>query len=125
VTRVVGTGTAGYNGNKTIHETLAPGTAVQVNQPTGLSVARNGDVLFADSGNNLIRAYVPSSGHVIDARAGVVANGSPQGGFNGDGHFARETELSSPVAVAARSNGGFVVADAGNQRVRKFGPGPG
>jgi hypothetical protein len=124
VTRVVGTGQPGYNGNKTIHGALAPGTAVQVSHPTGLSVARNGDVLFADSGNNLIRAYVPSSGHVINSLAGVVTNGSPRDGFNGDGHFARETELSNPIAVAARTNGEFVVADAGNQRVRKFGPGP-
>lgn len=125
VTRVVGTGHPGYNGNKTIHGTLAPGTAVQIANPSGLSVERNGDVLFADSGNSLIRAYVPSSGHVIDALAGVVADGSPQRGFNGDGHFARETELSDPRAVAALANGEFVVADAGDHRVRKFGPGPG
>ena len=39
--------------------------------------------------------------------------------------FARETQLSTPIAVAARANGQFVVADAGNHRVRKFGPGPG
>jgi hypothetical protein len=82
-------------------------------------------VLFADSGNNLIRAYVPKSGHVISALAGVVTDGSPRGGFNGDGLFARETQLGNPVAVAARTNGEFVLADAGNQRVRKFGPGPG
>ena len=88
-------------------------------------MARNGDVLFADSANNLIRAYVPSSGHVIDARAGVVVDGAPRGGDNGDGHFARETQLSNPIAVPARANGQFVVADAGNHRVRKFGPGPG
>jgi hypothetical protein len=69
-------------------------------------------------------AYVPSSGHVINALAGVVADGSPQAGFNGDGRFARETELSNPIAVAARTNGGFAVAEAGNRRVRKFGPGP-
>jgi hypothetical protein len=124
VTRVVGTGTPGYNGNKTIHGTLAPGTAVQVNEPGGLSVSHEGDVLFADTQNNLVRAYVPRSGHVIDVLAGVVADGSPRGGFNGDGRFARETELSGPVSVAARSNGQFVVADAGNRRVRRFGPGP-
>jgi hypothetical protein len=124
VTRVVGTGTPGYNGNKTVHGTLAPGTAVQVNGPTGLSVDRDGNVLFADAHNNLVRAYVPRSGHVIDVLAGVVADGSPRGGFNGDGKYARDTELSGPVAVAARSDGQFVVADAGNHRVRRFGPGP-
>jgi len=124
VTRVVGTGHPGYNGNKTVHGTLAPGTAVQVSNPTGLSITHDGDVLFADSGNSLIRAYVPSSNHVIDSLAGVVAGKSPQAGFNGDGHFARETELNGPTAVAALANGEFVVADLGNHRVRKFGPGP-
>jgi hypothetical protein len=124
VTRVVGTGEPGYNGNKTAHGTLAPGTAVQVVYPSGLSVARNGDVLFADRGTSLIRAYVPSSGHVIDDLAGVVEGGSPKNGFNGDGHFARQTELRGPTAVASLADGEFVVADTGNGRVRKFGPGP-
>jgi NHL repeat len=122
-TTVVGTGHPGYNGNKTTHGSLAPGTAVQVSHPAGLSVTRNGDVLFADSGNNLIRAYVPTTGHVIDAMAGVVTDGSPQASFNGDGHFAHETDLGNPTAVAAL-NGEFIVADTGNHRVRKFGPGP-
>lgn len=124
VTKVVGTGHPGYNGNKTVHGTLAPGTAVQVSSPTGLSVARDGDILFADSGNSLIRAYVPSSNHVIDSLAGVVAGNSPQAGFNGDGHLARETELNAPTAVAVLANGEFVVTDVGNHRVRRFGPGP-
>ena len=124
MTKVVGTGTNGYNGNKTRLGTLAPGTAVQINHPASLSMALNGDVLFADTDNNLIRAYVPSSGHVINALAGVVADGSPQGGFTEDGRYATETKLSDPRAVVTLANGLFVVADAGNHRVRKFGPGP-
>ncbi len=124
VTRVVGTGVPGFNGNKTAHGTLARGTAVQVSDPRGLSVSREGDILFADSGNSLIRAYVPSSGHVTDVLAGVVDDKSPVAGFNGDGHFAGETELDDPTTVASLADGEFVVADTGNGRVRKFGPGP-
>ena len=124
VTKVVGTGTNGYNGNKTRLGTLAAGTAVQINHPASLSMALNGDVLFADTHNDLIRAYVPNSGHVINALAGVVADGSPKGGFTEDGKYATETKLSDPRAVATLANGLFVVADAGNRRVRKFGPGP-
>ena len=124
VTRVVGTGSPGFNGNKTAHNTLARGTDVQISDPRGLSVSRDGDILFADSGNDLIRAYVPSSGHVSDVLAGVVADKSPVAGFNGDGHFATETELDDPTAVASLADGEFVVADTGNGRVRKLGPGP-
>jgi len=84
VTSVVGTGTSGYNGNGNTdtHSRLLPGTQVQINHPQGLSVALNGNVVFADSTNHLIRAYVPptgpSTGHVIDL-AGLVSNGVPQG----------------------------------------------
>jgi hypothetical protein len=121
---VVGTGTSGYNGNTTRLGTLAPGTAVQVDDPRRLAIGLDGDVLFADAGNHLIRAYVPSSGHVIDDLAGVVANGAPREGFNGDGHWADQTELSRPQAVSPGRNGLFTIADSGNRRVRQFGPSP-
>ena len=58
---MVGTGTSGYNGNSDTYGNLLPGTQVQVNQPTGLSVDLEGNILFADTGNALIRAYVPST----------------------------------------------------------------
>jgi hypothetical protein len=121
-TKVVGTGTSGYNGNTNRFGTLAPGTSVQINNPRGLSIGLDGEVLFADTDNHLIRAYVPSSGHVIDALAGVVSNGAPHEGFNGDGRWADQTELSHPRAVSPGRNGLFAIADSGNRRVRQFGP---
>jgi uncharacterized protein YjbI with pentapeptide repeats len=123
-TKVVGTGTSGYNGNTNKLGTLAPGTSVQVDGPQGLSVALDGDILFADTGNHLVRAYVPGSGHVVDDLAGVVADGKPSGGFNGDGHWADETQLSRPQAASAGRSGLIAVADSGNRRVRQFGPSP-
>jgi uncharacterized protein YjbI with pentapeptide repeats len=121
VTKVVGTGTSGYNGTTNSLGILLPGTSVQINQPEGIAVALNGDVLFADAGNNLVRAYVPSSGHVVEL-AGVVTNGKPAGGFNGDGHWADQTELNKPQDVTATRGALFVVADSGNGRVRQLGP---
>jgi uncharacterized protein YjbI with pentapeptide repeats len=125
IRKVVGTGTSGYNGNTTRLGTLAPGTSVQINHPEGLTLGLDGDVIFADSDNHLIRAYVPSSGHVTDPLAGVVSNGTPRGGFNGDDHWADKTELSHPLAVSAGRNGLFAFADSGSRRVRQFGPNPG
>jgi uncharacterized protein YjbI with pentapeptide repeats len=123
-TKVVGTGTSGYNGNTNRFGMLAPGTSVQINNPRGLAIGLDGDVLFADTDNHLIRAYVPSSGHVTDPLAGVVSTGAPRGGFNGDGHWADETQLSNPRAVSAARNGLVAIADSGNRRVRQFGPSP-
>ena len=119
VTRVVGTDAPGYNGNTDpFSQKPLPGTEVQVNQPTGLAVDLDGNVLFADSANHLIRAYVPSTTHVIDL-AGQVIGLAPQGGFNGDGHFATDTELNVPLGVTATRGPLRVVADTANLRVRQ------
>jgi len=64
-----------------------------------LSVDLDGHILFADTGNALIRAYVPSTTYLIDDLAGVVVNGLPQGGFNGDGRCATDTQLLQPWGV--------------------------
>ena len=124
-TVVVGTGTSGYNGNTDPnYGTLLPGDQVQVDDPQGVAVALGGDVVFADTGNNLIRAYVPSSDHLADPLGGVVTGGVPQGGDNGDGHYATATELSHPADVALTTGPLLIVADSGNQKVRQLGPGP-
>jgi uncharacterized protein YjbI with pentapeptide repeats len=125
VTKVVGTGTSGYNGNTTPFGSLAPGTAVQINRPQGLSVGLDGNIIFADTGNSLIRAYEPRSGHVSDVLGGVVSfSGVPQAGFNGDGLYGDQTKLDHPLAVAATAANTYAVADTGNNRIREFGPSP-
>jgi hypothetical protein len=125
VTLVVGTGTSGYNGNCCDSDgDLLPGTQVQVNGPVGLSVDLDGHILFADTGNALIRAYVPSTTYVIDDLAGVVVNGLPQGGFNGDGRCATDTQLLEPWGVTATRGALIIVADSGNRRIRQIGPCP-
>jgi hypothetical protein len=130
VTTIVGTGTSGYNGNSDKIGNLLPGTQVQIDHPQGLSVALNGDVVFADTGNHLIRAYVPpppnvSYGTVTDPLGGLVSNsGVPQGGFNGDGCWADQTEFDNPAAVTVTLGALLVVADTGNARLRQIGPTP-
>jgi hypothetical protein len=125
VTQVVGTGTGGYNGNTDPNlGTLLPGNQVQVNHPGSVSVALNGNVVFTDTDNNLLRAYVPSSDHVINDLAGIVSNGQPQGGFNGDDKFADQTQLDHPQAITVTRGALFVVGDTRNRRIRQFGPSP-
>jgi hypothetical protein len=122
--KVVGTGTSGYNGNTTSTGQLAPGNQVQINRPGGLSVAPDGDVVFADTGNNLVRAYVPSTGRVINVLGGLVAGGKPTSGFNGDGLWGDETKLNHPASVVVTPENPYVVADTDNHRVRQFGTSP-
>ncbi len=133
-TKVVGTGTSGYNGNADPNSgSLLPGDKVQINlgpvnpgpgNPGGLAVTLEGDVVFADTGNNLIRAYVPKYNDVINLGGVVSDDGKPQGGFNQDGCFADQTELNHPDDLAVTRGPGFAVADTGNQRVRRLGPTP-
>jgi hypothetical protein len=104
---------------------LVPGTSVQINAPGGLPVDLNGNVLFADTGNNPVRAYVPSSGDVIDDLGGQISDdGTPQGRYDGDCHWADETMLSGPAGVTATAGPLLVVADTGNERLRMLGPSP-
>jgi hypothetical protein len=122
---VVGTGTSGYNSTTDPDfGMLLPGNQVQIDKPGGLSVDLNGNVLFADTGNHLVRAYVPNSGHVIDDLGGVIgSSGVPQGDYNGD-RVANRTELNSPAGVTATSAALLVVADTGNKRLRQLSPSP-
>jgi len=81
-------------------------------------------VVFADQGNDLIRAYIPKSGRVINLAGKVSVDGRPQKGFDGDGHFADQTVFSAPAAVTTTRDGRIVVADTGNYRVRELTPSP-
>jgi internalin A len=92
---------------------------VQINQPEGLATALDGTVFFADTGNNLLRGYVPESGHVIEV-GGLIVSGTPEGGFNGDQQAAQQTEFRAPFDIATTGTGQLAVADRGNGRVRQF-----
>jgi hypothetical protein len=105
-------------------EPLFMPTKVEVNAPVGLSVDLDGNIVFADTGNALIRAYVPPTTHVIDDLAGSVVNDLPQPGFNGDGYCGTETELLEPWGVTATRGALLVVADSANRRIRQVGPCP-
>ena len=105
ISTVAGTGTAGFNGDN------IPATTAQLNVPLGVSATPDGGYLIADALNNRIRK-VSASG-VISTVAGTTA------GFSGDGGPAISAQLFTPVAVAATADGGFLIADRGNQRIRR------
>lgn len=106
ITTVAGTGTAGYGGD------VGPATSAQINNPRGVTALPDGGFLIPDTNNHRVRRVSPSG--MITTVAG---DGIP--GFTGDGGSATSAEISLPFGVVASPDGGIVIADKGNQRIRK------
>src|ERR1700722_6935546 len=65
---------------------------------------------------------------LLPAWAGAATNdistvaGKGPSGFSGDGGPAAAAELNTPISVTPTSDGGFLIADQGNNRVRRVAP---
>ena len=100
ITTVAGTGVAGFSGDG------QEATKARLRNPRGIAVGPEGNVYFADSGNNRIRVIHP--------------NGTINTVVGGDGpKFAGETALADPHAVAVDHEGNLFIVDTGNHRIRK------
>lgn len=107
VTVVAGTGTEGDGGDG------GPATQAQLHRPSGVAVGDGDTVFVSDTANHKIRRVNPDG--TIDTLAGT---GQP--GFSGDGGEASKAQLDSPAGLAVTEDGALVVADAGNNRVRRI-----
>ncbi len=107
ISTYAGTGTAGYTGNG------GAATSARLRRPEGVAVASNGDVYFADTGNDVVRKVAFATGIVTT----VAGNGSP--GSSGDGGAATSARLSAPEDVFVVANGDLYIADTGNHEIRK------
>ncbi len=105
ITTVAGTGTAGFSGDG------GPATAAALSSPASLASTPDGSFLFVDQGNQRIRK-------VLNGIITTVA-GTGTAGFNGDGGPATGAQLNFPIDVASTPDGGFLIADQLNNRIRK------
>jgi fibronectin type III domain protein/NHL repeat-containing protein len=105
ITTVAGNGTRGFSGDG------GPATAAEIFDPNGLAVMPDGGFLIAD-GDYVVRRVFPDG--TITTVAGT---GTP--GFSGDGGPATAAQLNLPYSVAVTADGGFLIGDEGNHRVRK------
>ena len=110
ITRVAGTGTAGNTGDD------GPATDAQLNRPAGVAVTADGGFLIADTFNNVVRKV---------SAAGVITRvaGTGTAGNTGDDGPATDAQLDKPARVAVIADGGFLIADANNNVVRKVSAG--
>ncbi len=108
ITTVAGNGTAGFSGDN------GPATSAQLNNPLGVALDRNGNLLIADSSNNRIRR--------VNAATGVITTivGTGETGFNGDGGAATNARISGPENVFVDKDNNIFIADFGNHRIRKI-----
>jgi GT2 family glycosyltransferase/sugar lactone lactonase YvrE len=114
---IAGDGTAGESGSV---GDGGPATSAQLNMPSDVAVAPNGDVYIADMHHNRIRK-VDALSHVITTVAG---NGSF--GAAGDDGPATQASLAGPAGIAVVPEGRgrvtIFIADYYNGTVRAVGP---
>jgi sugar lactone lactonase YvrE len=101
----------GYSGDG------GPATEAKLYSPLGSAEDSLGNVYIADYNNCLVRK-VDTKGN-ISTFAGLVVNGSPQCGYNGDGGPATSARLSGPYSVFADSKNNVYIADRNNHVIRE------
>ena len=109
ITTVAGTGAAGFAGDG------GPATSAQINNPRSVVPLPDGGFLIPDSNNHRVRRVSASGTITTVAGTGIQ-------GFSGDGGPATEARLSIPFAVEPTADGGFLIADIENERIRKVSP---
>jgi hypothetical protein len=109
ISTVAGDGTAGGGGDG------GKATSAQLSGPSSVGLIAGGGFLIAEVDGNRVRR-VGSDG-VISRVAGT----GTAGGL-GDGGLATSAELNQPGRVASASDGGFLIADTNNNRIRRVSP---
>ena len=112
ITTIAGNGTAGFGGDGG----QATSAVLNLAYPGTLTVDAAGDLYFVDRNNHRIRKITLSTGVITTVAGTGVA------GFNGDGTDPTGTFLSFPSSVAFDAMGNLIIADSGNNRVRRVRP---
>jgi sugar lactone lactonase YvrE len=103
--------TSGYSGDN------GAATSAKLNGPLSLALDSSGNLYIADTGNNVIRKVVLSTGVITT----VAGNGTQCQtlGSCGDGGLATSAMLNTPVGIAVDSSGNLYIADQANFVIRE------
>jgi secreted PhoX family phosphatase len=113
---VAGDGTYGYSGDG------GAATAAELSSPDQVTVDGAGNLVIADSANNVVRVVAASTGtyygQAMTAGDIYTVAGNGTIGYSGDGGPATSAELNLPRGVTVDGAGNLVIADRGNNVVR-------
>jgi sugar lactone lactonase YvrE len=110
ISTIAGTGVEGFSGDggKANEATMLA--------PKGIVIAKDGSIVFSDSGNNRIRRIT-----MEDERIETIA-GTGEQGYSGDGGPAPLAKIFNPQGMAVDAAGNIYFAEAGNSVVRVIRP---
>jgi hypothetical protein len=109
IRRVAGTGEAGESGDG------GPARAARIAMHSTLAGRPDGSFLIAEADSNRVRRVTP------DGRIETVA-GTGARGFSGEGGPATAARLDRPASVTTTPDGGYLVVDGGDGRIRRIAP---
>lgn len=106
ISTIAGNGDTGFSGDGGL------GSTAKLGYPAGLAVDAAGALYIADRSNHRVRK--------VDGR-GVITTfaGNGSGGYSGDGTLATNASLLFPTGVGVDSTGRVLIADSGNNVVRR------
>lgn len=107
ISTIAGNGIPGASGDG------GPATAARLNYPAGLTMDSYGNLYVAGNVTNNVRK-ISTSGIITSIAGTGIA------GFSGDGGAATTAQLSMPLDITFNAAGDLLVADYGNNRVRKI-----
>jgi hypothetical protein len=87
--------------------------SIRLEFPNGLTLDRTGDLYISDIGTHRI-LKLTRQGRLI-----VIA-GTGESGFSGDGGLAIKAQLNAPHDLLFDAGGNLLLADTGNQRIRRI-----
>ncbi len=107
ISTFAGTGEKGNSGDG------GPAIQARVNEPYEIIFDHAGHLFFTDMPEHVIRR--------IDIKSGIITTiaGTGQPGFSGDGGPAIKAQLRQPHSIALAPDGGLLICDIGNNRIRR------
>ena len=109
-TTVAGNGVAAYTGDG------GPATSASLNMPHEIQFDEQGHLYIVERDNHVVRR--------VDAVTGIISTvaGTGTAGFSGDGGPATQAELFRPHSIVFAPDGGLLICDIGNHRIRRVDP---
>ena len=107
------------NGSTTYNGDGLAATQAALSNPQGVALDSSDNLYLTDTGHNLVREVVTSTGE-IQIVAGTA--GQP-GGFGGDGGPATSALLNAPTGLTLDTSGNLYVSDSANARIREVSAG--